>query len=182
MRRVGSSPLGAVAWAPDGKKFVYLHGADPTQTELVLVDAVNGETNRLGGKVVHIVGPGIGGPNDYAFNGGSELGRWSADSQAFYISTLQYSGTTAFNRIGRILLSDINTFVPLTPDGVNARYPSPALSGGSFVYIAISQSPAKGEGRVQIYKIDIKSDGKPTNLQQKTHIAPGWVPNYPEWG
>jgi hypothetical protein len=181
VRRVGPSPLGVVAWSPDGKKFVYLGGSDPTRTELVLVDAISGETNRLGGDVVHIIGPAIGGPKDYAFAGGSEIGRWSADGRAFYISILQYAGKTPYNRIGRVVLPDIHTFVPLTPEGVNSRYPSPSPKGDSFVYTAISPTPVKGEGPVQIYKIDISSDGKLAGPEQETHVVPGWVPNYPEW-
>jgi hypothetical protein len=181
VRRVGPSPLGVVAWSPDGKYFVYLAGNDPTRTELVLINATTGESDRLGGDVVHIIGPGIGGPDDDSFNGGSELGQWSADSKAFYISTLQYSGPTPYNRIGRVLLSDKNTFVPLTPVGTNARYPSPAPNGSAFVYIAISAMPKKGEGAVQIYKVEIGSDGKPGSPEQETHLPLGWVANYPAW-
>jgi len=160
-----------------------MHGSDASQAILVLVDAKTGDTTRLGANVVHSVGPGKSPniQNDYLFAGGSELGDWSADGKWFYISLVQGSGAKAYNRIGRIALSDPDKVELLTPEGVNSRYPSLAPGGSSFVYIATSKK--LGESPVQIFEGKVKAGpkGAECECRQVTHLPPGWVPNYPYW-
>jgi hypothetical protein len=178
--KFGPSPIGAVSWSPDGRRFVYLGGTTPVTCDnaLMLVDVQANTTIRIGGTVIHNCGPGHGIPGEEAFDGGTELGEWSASGDAYYTSIVVGSGANRYNRIGRFPLANPDTFVPLTPEGIDARYPALAPTGNSFVCLAISKKP--DESPIQIYRVDSSNTGQP-KFKQVSHIVASKVPNLPSW-
>lgn len=177
----------AVAWSPDGKRFVYMAYAYKDTWKDVktihhnafMLAESTGEkdddwpekwvANRIGGEYIHSLStcddlP----PTDVpVFANGSEVGEWSASGDAYYTSAEFPSGQTHYNRIGIILLSDPQRLVFLTPEGMDARFPALAPSGDSFVFLgrSLSAKPCASEkkesceSRVQIYRYDSRKPG-----------------------
>jgi hypothetical protein len=179
--RFGPSPIGAVSWSPDSKHFVYLGGTNPPTyyNPLMLVDVQKSSSIRIGGNVIHNAGPGHGAASEQPFDGGTELGQWSASGDSYYTSIVVGSGANEYNRIGRIPLANPGTFVPLTPEGIDVRYPALAPRGNSFVCLALSNKP--GESPIQIYRVDSDKGGHTPTFRKISHVAADKVPNLPSW-
>lgn len=176
----GPALLGRVSWSPDNNRFVYL-GIIPRASQfrnaLVMVDVRAGTQVPIGGNVQHSAGgPGsnLGGID--AHFAGTELGEWSAKGDAYYNSVIAISAGHEYNRIGRIALENPNTFVGLTPEGVDARYPALAPEGSSFVCLAASLN--SNEGPIQIYRFD---EHDSVHFKELSHIKPGKVPADLRW-
>jgi len=185
-QKFGPSPIGAVSWSPDGAKFVYLGGTNPPTCDnpLMLVDVRTSAKSRIGGPVIHNCGPGHGIAGEEAFDGGTELGQWSASGDAYYNSVVVGSGANRYNRIGRITLSSPDAFIPLTPEGIDARYPALAPQGDSFVYLALKNERhgcgKQGESPIQIFRFN-PSAAERLRFSQISDVCANKVPNLPAW-
>jgi hypothetical protein len=177
----GPTPNGMVSWSPDGAHFVYMRALNETPSgghentfTLVKVEKGTWFDIPMGGGVVHSLSPCSDLPpaGTPFFANGSELGQWSARGDAYYNSVESASGATKYNRIGIILLSNTGTiaptFTPLTPEGMDARFPALAPSGDSFIFLGRYLDPKpcgstnnkRCESPVQIYRYDSRKQGR----------------------
>jgi hypothetical protein len=153
----------AVAWSPDGERFVYLtytgsycaktyhdnafelaeRHKDKDGHEEWKAKQIGGKTAD-GKEVKHSLAPcnDLGETDTPMFANGSDAGQWSEKGDAYYNSAEFYDPKTGrrYNRIGFIPLapgSNQDLFTFLTPEGMDARYAAlaPSPKSLSFVFL-----------------------------------------------